>query len=96
MWNGKRKAITFSFDDGVAQDERMIAILNKYGLKATFNLNSGLLGKEGSIVVEGNRVGRVKFSPEEVKRVYQGHEMAVHTIDHVRLPEQTDEENSPS
>jgi peptidoglycan/xylan/chitin deacetylase (PgdA/CDA1 family) len=39
MWNGKKKAITFSFDDGVLQDIRTIEILDKYGLKATFNLN---------------------------------------------------------
>ena len=40
MWNGKKKAITFSFDDGVRQDVRLIEILNRYNLKATFNLNS--------------------------------------------------------
>ena len=26
MWNGKKKAITFSFDDGVIQDRRAIKI----------------------------------------------------------------------
>ena len=35
MWNGKLKAVTFSFDDGVTQDIKLIEILNKYGLKAT-------------------------------------------------------------
>jgi peptidoglycan/xylan/chitin deacetylase (PgdA/CDA1 family) len=44
IWNCKKKAITFSFDDGVLQDIRAIAILDKYGLKATFNLNSGKFG----------------------------------------------------
>ena len=43
MWNGKKKAITFSFDDGVSQDIRLIELFNKYGLKGTFNLNSGFL-----------------------------------------------------
>ena len=33
MWNGKLKAVTFSFDDGVLQDKRTIDILNKYNLK---------------------------------------------------------------
>ena len=37
MWNGKKKAVTFSFDDGVTQDIRLIEIFNKYGLKGTFN-----------------------------------------------------------
>jgi hypothetical protein len=30
MWNGKKKAVTFSFDDGVTQDIRLIEILDKY------------------------------------------------------------------
>ena len=29
MYNGKNKAITFSFDDGTTQDIRLIQILNK-------------------------------------------------------------------
>lgn len=36
-WNGKLKAVTFSYDDGVLQDERRINLFNKYGLKCTFN-----------------------------------------------------------
>ena len=40
-WNGKKKAITFSFDDGILQDIRAIEILNRYGLKATFNISTG-------------------------------------------------------
>ena len=38
MWNGKKKAVTFSFDDGVTQDIRLIEILNKYGLKGTHSI----------------------------------------------------------
>ena len=34
MFHGKCKAVTFSYDDGVSQDVRLIALLNKYGLKA--------------------------------------------------------------
>ena len=37
MFQGKMKALTFSYDDGVTQDARLIEIFNKYGLKATFN-----------------------------------------------------------
>ena len=33
MWNGKKKAVTFSYDDGVEQDRRLIALFNKYGMK---------------------------------------------------------------
>ena len=31
-FNGKKKALTFSYDDGVTQDERLIALFNKYGM----------------------------------------------------------------
>lgn len=47
--NGKAKALTLSYDDGVIHDKRLIDILNRYGLKATFNLNSGIFG-QGNIV----------------------------------------------
>ena len=43
MWNGKRKALTFSYDDGVQEDKRLVALLNRYGMKGTFNLGSALL-----------------------------------------------------
>lgn len=56
MWDGKKKAITFSFDDGVTQDIRMIEILNKYGLKCTFNLNSEFLGLDETLDRNGRTV----------------------------------------
>ena len=43
-FKGKLKAVTFSYDDGVTQDERLIKLFNKYGLKCTFNINHDLLG----------------------------------------------------
>lgn len=39
--NGKRRIVTFSYDDGPAQDERLVALFNRYGVKATFHLNGG-------------------------------------------------------
>ncbi len=38
--NGKLKAFTLSYDDGVNQDIRFIELLEKYNLSCTFNLNS--------------------------------------------------------
>lgn len=87
MWNGKKKAITFSFDDGVTQDIRLIEILNKYGLKATFNLNSGFFGNVWSLPVNGVEVSHIKVQAKEVKDIYQGHEVAAHTITHPFLPD---------
>ena len=37
-----RKIFLLSFDDGTIWDKRFVELLNKYGMKATFNLNSGL------------------------------------------------------
>ena len=74
MWNGKLKAVTFSFDDGVLQDKRAIALLNKYNLKATFNLNSSLFGLKNEYEVGGKIIRRDKFLPTEIKELYKNGE----------------------
>jgi peptidoglycan/xylan/chitin deacetylase (PgdA/CDA1 family) len=79
------KAVTFSYDDGVTQDQRLINILNKYGLKATFNINSELLGRKEHLLREGVEVDHNKIEPSEIKKVYEGHEVAVHTLTHPNL-----------
>lgn len=84
-FNGKLKAVTFSFDDGVTQDKRLIEILNKYGLKATFNLNSAILGTNGELNRNGHIVRHDKNHANEVAKIYKGHEVAVHTLVHPNL-----------
>ena len=85
IWGGKKKAITFSFDDGVTQDIRLIEILNKYDLKATFNINSSLLGRKNELVRNGKAVRHDKIAPYDLKRIYEGHEIAAHTLTHPNL-----------
>lgn len=85
MFNGKNKAITFSYDDGVTQDIRLIEIFNKYNLKATFNINSELLGLDGSLMCNDVRVKHIKNNPEDIKYIYENHEVAVHTLTHLNL-----------
>ena len=85
MWNGKKKAVTFSFDDGVTQDIRLVELFNKYGLKCTFNINSGLLGLPGSLQRNGETVNHTKIEASQVKALYEGHEIAVHTLTHPTL-----------
>lgn len=46
---GVMKALTLSYDDGVVHDRRLVDICNRYGLRGTFNLNSGTLGNPGRI-----------------------------------------------
>lgn len=85
MWQGKKKAVTFSFDDGVTQDIRLIEMLDRYGLKATFNINSELLGKKGELERNGKTVRHDKIKPGELGRIYAGHEVAAHTLTHPNL-----------
>ena len=86
------KAVTFSYDDGVVQDIRLIELLNKYELKCTFNLNSELLGKKGMLDVNGQRVAHYKVAAEDVREIYEGHEVAVHTLTHPNLLKLDEEE----
>ena len=88
----KKKAITFSYDDGVTQDIRLIELLNKYGLKCTFNLNSELLSQKGMLIREGKRIAHYKIHAEDVKHIYEGHEVAVHTLTHPNLTQCDDKE----
>lgn len=92
MYNGKKKAITFSYDDGVTQDKRLIEILDNYGLKCTFNLNSELLGLRGSLIRSGVQINHTKNSVDKVAKIYKNHEIAAHTLTHPCLREVADDE----
>lgn len=97
MWqgaNGKnyRKAFTLSFDDGIWQDERLIGLLKEYGLKATFNINTGLAGWMNTFVCNGVKVNHFHWTESEAKEVYKDQEVAVHTLTHRNLTELTEEE----
>lgn len=96
MWNGKMKALTFSYDDAVTSDEKLIGILNQYGMKATFNINTGTLVHENMPRVTWrirNRYGYLtKFYLEELKDIYKGHEVASHGYYHLALDRLNEEE----
>ena len=86
------KILTFSFDDGVTQDLRLIELFDRYGFKATFNLNSGRLGQESHFMCRGCPVRHMKFTAGAIPKVYAGHEIAVHTLDHINLTHLDDHE----
>lgn len=89
---GYKKLLTFSFDDGVTQDIRFIELLDKYGLKCTFNLNSELLGKDGFLTINEKRIDHNKVRPEDVRSIYKNHEVASHTLTHPHLTNVSEEE----
>ena len=74
--DGKKFALTLSYDDGRTQDRRLVEILNRHGLKATFHLNSGKFGLDGRYV-----------TAEEVPALYAEHEISCHTAHH-NMPSQ--------
>lgn len=81
---GKTKVFTVSYDDGVLQDVRFVELLNKYGVKGTFNLNSRLMREEFAWTHETGMVVR-RLSPAAALRLYDGHEVASHTLTHPYL-----------
>lgn len=87
-----RKLITLSFDDGTIQDRRLVEILNRYGIKCTFNLCSGRLGFTATTELSGRIVDTTKVEPSEVATLYAGHEIAVHTVTHPDLTKLNEDE----
>lgn len=94
---GKEGALTTSWDDGTKHDRRLTAIFNKYGLKATWNINSGIFDFTGKIIFR-KRINRIIFGAKEEKnykkyfinerelaKLFKGHEVAVHAQEHPHL-----------
>lgn len=67
---GRHKALTLSYDDGQVYDRRLVEILNRAGIKATFHLNSGNLDREEFV------------TRAELPTLYKGHEIACHGVTH--------------
>lgn len=68
----RAKTLTFSYDDGVEGDVRLVKLLNRYGMKGTFNVNSGLYGTPR------------RMSRQQVDELFADgvHEVAVHSLTH--------------
>lgn len=71
--DGKKTILTMSYDDGIEADKRLIEIFDRYGIRGTFHLNSGLFG-------EGKRI-----PGNEIGKVYQNHEISCHSLTHPHL-----------
>ena len=72
----KFKTLTFSYDDGVPQDVRLIEIFKKHGMRGTFNVNAYSLPS--------------RYTAEQVKEIYldAGMEIACHSYYHPHLEQQ--------
>lgn len=88
---GKAKAFNITYDDGILQDVRFVELLNKYGLKGTFNLNSQLMEQEYEWVHETGMVVK-RLSVDAALNLYDGHEIASHTLTHPYMSDKTEEQ----
>ena len=75
---GRKKAMTFSYDDGIKQDIHLIGLFNKYGVKGTFNLNPCLFGAVSQVCLNGKTAEHIKNKSEEIIQIYRGQEIAGH------------------
>lgn len=73
----RNKAVTLSYDDGITPDLRLADILDRHGLKCTFNVNAGALG-EPITKCEGRRM----VAEEVASLAARGHEIAAHGYKH--------------
>ena len=72
------KYFIFAIDDGTIYDKKVIDIFNKYNIRATFNLNSGL---QDFVWYKDDRpVERLKLY--ENRHIYDNHEVASHSLTH--------------
>lgn len=74
-----RKIFLLSFDDGTVWDSRFVELLNKYGMKATFNLNSGL---EDFVWYYEDKFPIRRQRLADTVAQYRGHEIASHSLHH--------------
>ena len=74
-----RKIFLISFDDGTIWDRRFVELLNKYNMKATFNLNSGL---EDFVWQYEDRFPIRRQVLADTVDLYKGHEVASHSLHH--------------
>ncbi|QDG34863.1 polysaccharide deacetylase [Alteromonas mediterranea] len=84
--DGNKKAVVFSFDDGMVQDRRLVSLLNKYKVKGTFNLSSGLFSQDAPWLKKYLPTEGMYVDHDEVAVLYKRHEVAGHSFSHPGLP----------
>lgn len=87
---GKAKTVTFSYDDGTAQDVRLVNLFNKYGLRCTFNFIAGRCDNYCFIIRDGDKF--LWDKSDALRECFRGHEIANHSLTHPTLTKISDEE----
>jgi len=78
---GFDRAFNITYDDGVTQDLRFVELMNRYGLKGTFNLNSELM-RTGFAWTHPTGMEVRRLGADTVRWLYRGHEVASHSRTH--------------
>ena len=79
-----KKYFTLSYDDGSYADRKLVPMINEYGLKCTFNLNSGRMSADDR--------NDWRICTDEINTLYKGHEIATHGLEHPHYREMKPEE----
>ncbi len=69
----KLKAVVLSYDDGFSEDLRLVQLLNKYGLRGTFHINSARLSTPNYM------------KKKDIKQYFSEHEISAHGANHQGL-----------
>lgn len=75
------KYFVFAIDDGTIYDEKVAQIFDKFGIRATFNLNSGLQ----DFVWYKNNLPVRRLDLNKYKNIYKNHEVSSHSLTHPYL-----------
>jgi len=86
---GAAKALTFSYDDGVEQDKRLVELFRQHGVKGAFNISTGLMGRTSPYWPHQRWM-----TADEIKDVFSGSgmEIACHSHTHPELTRLDDPE----
>lgn len=82
MWNGKKKAVTFSYDDGIEEDIRLVELFSRYQVKGTFNLNSGIQTGANTFIEKRSGITVRRMNQKGLRHLYRGQEIASHGLTH--------------
>lgn len=82
---GRDQALTFSYDDGVEQDKRIIDLLKRHGMKGTFNIGGDMFWPENTPYPEGKTSRRFPESKFRETYLNESVEVAVHGFRHMRM-----------